>query len=46
MFNDPSYFITLIPALLIAFAFHEWAHATMADYLGDPTPRSQGRVNL
>jgi len=38
--------ITRIPALLIAFAFHEWAHAVTADHFGDPTPRSQGRLSL
>ncbi len=32
--------------LLIAFTVHELAHALMADYLGDPTPRSQGRITL
>lgn len=38
--------IALIPAMLIALAFHEFAHAWVADYLGDPTPRSQGRLTI
>ena len=38
--------IANIPALLIGFAFHEYAHAWVADRLGDPTPRSQGRLTL
>ncbi len=38
--------IMRIPALLIAFAFHEWGHAFVADYFGDPTPRRQGRLSL
>jgi len=38
--------IANIPALLIGFAFHEYAHAFVADALGDPTPRSQGRLTL
>lgn len=38
--------IANIPALLIGFAFHEFAHAWAADRLGDPTPRSQGRLTL
>jgi len=38
--------IANIPALLIGFAFHEYAHAWAADRLGDPTPRSQGRLTL
>jgi Zn-dependent protease len=44
-FDLPT-FIALIPALLIGLAFHEYAHAWVADYLGDPTPRSQGRLTL
>ena len=35
-----------IPGLLIAITFHEFAHAWMADRLGDDTPRRQGRLNL
>ena len=47
MFNfDLTTLIATIPALLIAFAFHEYAHALAADRLGDPTPRSQGRLTL
>ena len=38
--------IANIPALLIGFAVHEYAHAWVADRLGDPTPRSQGRLTL
>ena len=30
--------------LLIAFPIHELAHAVMADWLGDPTPRNHGRI--
>ncbi|KLU63248.1 peptidase family M50 [Peptococcaceae bacterium CEB3] len=41
-----SSLIANIPALLIGFAFHEFAHAWVADFLGDPTPRSQGRLTL
>lgn len=35
-----------IPAILIAFTFHEYAHALVADKLGDKTPRFQGRLTL
>ena len=35
-----------IPALIIAAAGHEFAHAKVADLLGDPTPRSMGRLTL
>ena len=34
------------PGVLIALTFHEFAHAYVADKLGDDTPRSQGRLNL
>lgn len=44
-FDLPS-IIANIPALMIGFAFHEYAHAWVADRLGDPTPRSQGRLTL
>lgn len=38
--------ILLIPAILIAFSFHEFAHAWVATKFGDDTPRRQGRVTL
>ena len=40
------YKILMIPAILIAFTFHEYAHAIVADKLGDKTPRFQGRLTL
>lgn len=33
-------------AILLALTVHEWAHARVADYLGDPTPRDAGRLTL
>ncbi|MBI2051857.1 site-2 protease family protein [Candidatus Roizmanbacteria bacterium] len=44
--SNPLLFFLYILALLIAVAVHEFSHAKMADYLGDPTPRLQGRVSL
>ncbi|PRR77720.1 Peptidase family M50 [Clostridium liquoris] len=38
--------ILIIPAILIAFTFHEYAHAWVADKLGDKTPKFQGRLTL
>ena len=35
-----------IPAILIAITLHEYAHGKMADILGDPTPRNQGRLTF
>lgn len=44
-----SYLIGLIyriPALIIAMSFHEYSHGFVADKLGDPTPRQNGRLTL
>lgn len=38
--------ILTIPAILIGFTFHEFAHAKVADRLGDKTPKFQGRLSL
>jgi len=38
--------ISRIITLLIAFTFHEFAHAASADALGDSTPRMHGRLTL
>ncbi len=38
--------LLMVPAVLVAMTFHEFAHAFAADRLGDTTPRSQGRVTL
>lgn len=35
-----------IIALLVALSIHEYAHARVADELGDPTPRLNGRLTL
>lgn len=44
--NDPLYYLYLIPAFLIAFTVHEWAHAYAATILGDDTSRRLGRLTL
>lgn len=38
--------ILILPAILIGFTFHEYAHAIVADKLGDKTPKFQGRLTL
>lgn len=38
--------IALVITLVISFSVHEFAHAWTADYFGDDTPRSQGRLTL
>ena len=43
---DIATLISRAIVLLVAFTIHELAHAYTADYLGDPTPRRQGRITL
>jgi Zn-dependent protease len=43
---NPPVIIAFAITALLAFAYHEFAHAIVADRLGDPTPRSFGRINL
>jgi Zn-dependent protease len=43
---DPSYILMIVTVLLLSITVHEWAHAVTADAMGDPLPRSQGRVTL
>ncbi len=38
--------LVLYLILLASLSVHEWAHAIVADKLGDNTPRSQGRVTF
>lgn len=38
--------ILLVPVILIALTFHEFAHAFSANALGDPTPRQMNRLTL
>lgn len=38
--------LLLIPGILVGLTFHEYAHAIVADRLGDKTPRFQGRLTL
>lgn len=48
--NNPQQFLLhvlfIIPALLLGFTLHEFAHALVAVRLGDPTPKNQGRLTL
>lgn len=38
--------VLTLPGVIIAITFHEFAHAWMANKLGDDTPRQQNRLNL
>lgn len=46
LFNQPLLFLIAAGGLLVSITIHEFAHAWVADRLGDPTPRYQGRVTL
>lgn len=42
----PDELICRVITLVIAFTFHEFAHAAVADRFGDMTPRAAGRLTL
>jgi len=44
--SNPLLFLIYIIALFLAITIHEYSHAKVADYLGDPTPRLQGRLSF
>ena len=46
LFSSPLAFILIFGGLLMSIALHEYAHCWAADRLGDPTPRSKGRLTL
>lgn len=43
---DIATLLLSLPALILALTVHEYAHARVADRLGDPTPRLNGRLTL
>jgi Zn-dependent protease len=46
LFNSPILFLFWIGSVVLAITVHEFAHAFVADQLGDPTPRLQDRLTL
>ncbi len=46
LFTHPLAFLVFSLGLVLAISVHEFAHAASADRLGDPTPRSMGRLTL
>lgn len=42
----PEVLVLLIPVLLFALVFHEFAHGWVANKLGDPTAKNAGRLTL
>jgi Zn-dependent protease len=43
---DLDTFLYLIPFLVVSLVLHELAHALAATWLGDPTPRDDGRLTV
>jgi Zn-dependent protease len=46
LFTEPILFFIVVIALIFALSIHEFFHAWMADFLGDQTPKLQGRLTL
>lgn len=46
LLTNPTGFLIFAIPLLAALTLHEFSHAWLADYFGDPTPRAYGRVSL
>lgn len=44
--RSPGLAIAFAITAILAFAYHEFAHAIVADRLDDPTPRAAGRISL
>ena len=44
--SDPQYAASIVIAIILAVVIHEFCHAWMATYLGDPTARYMGRLSL
>jgi Zn-dependent protease len=44
--RSPGLAVAFAVTAILAFAYHEFAHAFVADRLDDPTPRSLGRMTL
>ncbi|MHB1414666.1 MAG: site-2 protease family protein [Chloroflexota bacterium] len=45
MFGNLDALIYIIPAILIAITIHEFSHAFVANWLGDPTAKLLGRIS-
>lgn len=44
--RNPLLFVIVLVVLVCSIGVHEFAHALVADKLGDPTPRAKGRLTL
>ena len=43
---DPIQILVSFAVILISLTIHEFAHAWVANYMGDPTPGRHDRLNL
>ncbi len=46
LFSQPAIFVAFLAAIVLALAFHEYAHAYLAYRLGDTTAADAGRLTL
>ncbi len=50
LLGDPHFLLQrvlfFIPALVLGFTLHEFSHALVANVVGDPTAKNQGRLSL
>lgn len=44
--HDIVYYLIIAPPILLALTFHEYAHAFVANRLGDSTAKQQGRLTM
>ncbi len=46
LFQNPVLFVLIFVSLIISISIHEFSHAFMANYLGDNTAKSMGRMTI
>ncbi len=46
LFIEPRLYLMVATSILFGFTVHEYSHAQMAHFLGDPTAKYQGRLTL
>lgn len=44
--NLEELFLYLLPAILLSLTLHEFFHGLVSHWLGDPTPKEEGRLSL
>lgn len=46
LLSNPWQLVSWLLIFIVSIGLHEFGHAVVADLMGDPTPRAQGRVTL